>query len=157
MTKPQLNLVTAIIKQHHHSEHKHAHSLKSQVKDQSNIDTHTHTHHVMQTITLLFSAMLSNNTSCHSTDSERLHHCCHLLNNFGSRWIFPILHNGPEDATKLPLPLGEFRLPSNTRFQVLTPTTTHNHGHYTGPRPKLHLNRFSHFSTFWFCTVSTGR
>jgi len=36
--------------------------------------------------------------SCCSTDSERPHRRCHLPNNFGSRRIFPTLHNGPEDA-----------------------------------------------------------
>ena len=33
-------------------------------------------------------------TSCCSNDSERPHRCCHVPNNFGSRRIFPLLHDG---------------------------------------------------------------
>ena len=36
-------------------------------------------------------------TSCCSTYSERPRRCCHLPNDFGSRWISPILHNGQGD------------------------------------------------------------
>ena len=36
--------------------------------------------------------------SCCNTDSERPYRLCHLANNFDSRRIFRILHNGPGDA-----------------------------------------------------------
>ena len=38
-------------------------------------------------------------TSCCSTNSEKSHCCCHLPNNFSSRRIFPIFHNGPRDVS----------------------------------------------------------
>jgi len=48
-----------------------------------------------------------NLTSCCSSDGERPHRCCHIVNNFDSRRIFPMLYNGPEDVTpKLPFPPG---------------------------------------------------
>ena len=55
-------------------------------------------------------------TSCSSTDSERLHHCNHPVNNPGSCWIFPILHNGLEMSPELPIHLEESGPPHKTRF-----------------------------------------
>ena len=63
-------------------------------------------------------------TSYCSTDSERLHCCCHLLSNFGLRWIFPIHHNGPGDAaSKNCLFLWETGAPPYERF--IWPTRVH--------------------------------
>jgi len=64
-------------------------------------------------------------TSYCSTDTERPHHCCHILNKVKilristAPQIFPILYNG---LGKCPLPkkiapyLGRIRVPPNTGF-----------------------------------------
>ena len=59
-----------------------------------NVKLHTTTNYVKQVAAVL-------------TDSERPHHCWHLTNNFGSRWIFRVLYNGPGGAPRnYPFPLG---------------------------------------------------
>jgi len=35
------------------------------------------------------------NTSCYSTDSKRLHHCCMRLEISTAQWIFPTVYNRP--------------------------------------------------------------
>jgi len=45
--------------------------------------------------------------SCCNTDSEQLHHCCHLTNNFGLCRTFPVVLNEPGHVPpKLPVLLG---------------------------------------------------
>jgi len=93
-------------------------------------------------------------TSCCSSDSERLHRCCHLANNFDPRQIFPILHNRLGDAPKLPFfedpspPETWFFGPVESTsqnnisigssvfvgFSVVSDATTEKHRHADGPR-----------------------
>ena len=61
-------------------------------------------------------------TSCCSTDSERLHRCCHLANNFGSCRIFHI---------KVHTSLWPEKCPQNCAFSGgSSPTQTHD---FLGP------------------------
>jgi len=74
---------------------------------------------------------------------------CHLPNNFGSCWIFPIPQNEPEmPLSKLPLPLGGgYRPLPNTLF--FAPTWLSHQ--------KWHLDWFSRYSTAHGCDKQTDR
>ena len=82
-------------------------------------------------------------TNCCTTDSKRLHQCCHLLNNLGSHWIFPILHYGLGDAPKIASSPGGSRHPSNTWLHQ--------------PYPKWYIDPFSHFSKAHGCVQQRDR
>ena len=69
--------------------------------------------------------------SCYSIDSDRLHRCCHLPNNFGSRRVFP----SPCSFRSPCFTTGRKMFPSQTRgsgsplkmwFLGLTPVHTPN-------------------------------
>jgi len=84
--------------------------------------------------------------SCSSTDSEQQHRCRHLPNNFGSRQIFPLLHNGP--------PLFPETIPSHggSGSHLIHGLCAH-----PSPHPKRHLDWFSRFSTAHGCDQLTHR
>jgi len=53
-------------------------------------------------------------SSCCSSNCKRPHSCCHLEDNFGSCWIFPIFSMGWDIPPKFPLRLGKSRPPPYT-------------------------------------------
>ena len=63
--------------------------------------------------------------SCCSTDNKRPHRCCHLPNSCGASRIFPIVHIGSGDASKI-APFLEKSDPPNTRFLGSTRVHTQN-------------------------------
>jgi len=101
--------------------------------------------------------------SCCSTDNKRPHRCCHLPNSCGASRIFPIVHIGSGDASKI-APFLEKSDPPNTRFlgstrvhtqncsligsavlaQLLVVTNRHTHTHtHTDSRTTLRLRASS--------------
>jgi len=58
--------------------------------ESSTLTTRLPSHHPRSSNSLIIIIIIS----CCSTGSERPHRCCHLVNNFGSSQMFPIIHNG---------------------------------------------------------------
>jgi len=86
-------------------------------------------------------------TSGCSTDSDRPHRCCHLPNNFDSRPIFHVVHNGPGDAPKIaPFTRGWIHGPTHVMHSSLGPSDSTSH---------RHLDWFSRFRTVHGCDQQT--